>query len=65
MALEIYVDAPNGDADKDRIKLEFENDGFIVLNMQLRTLIPSTDQYFCVQVEEHDPFIQARFEKTD
>jgi hypothetical protein len=65
MALEMYIDAPNGDADKARIKLSFEERGYIVLNMQLRTLIPSTDQYFCVQVEEHDPFIQGRFEKTD
>ena len=65
MALEIYVDAPNGEADKDRIKTDIENQGYFVRHMQLRTLIPSTDQYFCLTVEEHDPFIQSRFEKTD
>ena len=58
MALEIYVYAPNGENDRERITLKFQNDGYHVIDMKLQVFPESQETYFKATVEQSDTFIQ-------
>ena len=58
MELEIYVYAPNGENDRDRLTLMFQNDGYHVEDMQLQVFPESQETYFLATVKQSDTFIQ-------
>jgi hypothetical protein len=54
MALEMYVHAPNGESDRQRIKDMLLSAGYFVERMQLEVFAESQEEYFSVTVSEHD-----------
>jgi hypothetical protein len=58
MVLEIFIDAPNGEKDRERIFKLFEDDGYFVRKMELQVFPKSQENYFKVTVEENDTFKQ-------
>ena len=58
MVLEIFVHAPNGENDRDRIFKLFEDDGYFVRKMELQLFPESLETYFKATVEQSDTFKQ-------
>ena len=58
MVVEIFVHAPNGENDRDRIFKLFEDDGFFVRKMELQVFPESQETYFKATVEQSDTFKQ-------
>jgi len=58
MVLEMYVHAPNGERDRDRIFKLFEDDGYFVRTMELQVFPESGETYFKATVEQSDTFKQ-------
>jgi len=58
MVLEIFVQAPNGENDRDRIFKLFEDDGYFVRKMELQVFPESQETYFKATVEQNDTFKQ-------
>jgi hypothetical protein len=58
MVVEIIVEAPNGESDRDRIFKLFEDDGYFVRKLELKTFLETKDTYFVATVEQSDTFKQ-------
>ena len=58
MVLEIIVEAPNGENDRDKIFKLFEDDGYFVRKMELKIFLESQETYFVATVEQNDTFKQ-------
>jgi len=58
MVLEIIVEAPNGESDRDRIFKLFEDDGYFVRKLELKNFLETKDTYFVATVEQSDTFKQ-------
>jgi len=59
MVVEIFVHAPNGENDRDRIFKLFEDDGYFVRKMELKVFLESQENYFVATVEQNDTFKQG------
>ena len=58
MELEILVDAPNGEDDREKIYKMFQEQGYCVLSLTLKEFQQSKKYYFQVMVEQNDSFKQ-------